>query len=380
MVHLRGITWRHTRGYAPLVATAQAWMDARPDTEILWDRRSLSAFSEAAIEGLAQDFDLLVIDHPFVGLAADRELLVPLDEELPATFLSDQARGSTGASFRSYTRGGHQWALAVDASAQTSAARTNLLEELGVPWPATWDDVLLLARRRMVALPLAPIDALSTFFALCAQRGDPPGRFADRLVSDRAGAWALETFRALFDAVDPSCLQMTPPSVLARMATSDDIAYAPMLYAYSNYARDGFAPKLVTFGDVPDGELGGGTLGGAGLAVSARSANREAALAYAAWVSGADVQRSLYVLAGGQPGHRAAWEDDVANQITRGFFRAVLPTVERAYLRPTHPRFPAFQAEAGLLLHDFLLGRRTDAETLRTMNARYEWSLKGEKR
>ena len=38
---LTGITWNHTRGLLPLLATAQRFMDARPEVTIRWERRSL---------------------------------------------------------------------------------------------------------------------------------------------------------------------------------------------------------------------------------------------------------------------------------------------------------------------------------------------------
>ena len=71
-VKLTGITWNHTRGYLPLVATAQRFADQHPDVSIEWHRRSLQEFADFPIERLAERFDLLVIDHPFAGHAGER--------------------------------------------------------------------------------------------------------------------------------------------------------------------------------------------------------------------------------------------------------------------------------------------------------------------
>src|SRR3712207_9484902 len=79
---LTGITWNHTRGYLPLVAAAQRFADRDPGVEIVWHKRSLQEFADAPIERLAESFDLLVIDHPFVGYAARHPTLLPLDEYL----------------------------------------------------------------------------------------------------------------------------------------------------------------------------------------------------------------------------------------------------------------------------------------------------------
>ena len=320
-----------------------------------WDRRSLWAFGEGSIEELAEAYDLLVADHPFIGFAAERGLLLPLDELLPAEYLRDQEANSVGPSYRSYSYGGHQWALAIDTSGQTSATRPDLLERVGAQEPTTWAEVIEFARRiGAVTMPLAPIDALSAFFTFCAQAGRPAFGAGDRSVVHRdTGRDALALLSELAGALDKSCLDTNPIRALSEMSRGDGVAYVPLTYAYSNYSRRGYARNLVSFGPAPGGS--GTTLGGAGLAVSARSAASDRAVAFARWVAGEECQRTVYVLSGGQPGHRAAWTDELANQVTNGFFRKVLPVLDQAYLRPNHDGFAQFQAEAATTVHDFLV-------------------------
>jgi multiple sugar transport system substrate-binding protein len=62
MKKLKGITWNHTRGLLPMVATAQRFSELNPDVEISWEKRSLQDFADSSIEALAKKFDLLVID------------------------------------------------------------------------------------------------------------------------------------------------------------------------------------------------------------------------------------------------------------------------------------------------------------------------------
>ena len=81
-ITLTGITWNHTRGYLPMVATAQRFSELHPDIEIVWHKRSLQEFADYPIERLVERFDLLVIDHPFAGQAAAQNVLLPLDEHL----------------------------------------------------------------------------------------------------------------------------------------------------------------------------------------------------------------------------------------------------------------------------------------------------------
>src|SRR5215469_2727808 len=123
MVELTGITWNHTRGYLPMVATAQRFSELHPDVSITWHKRSLQQFADAPLADLAARFDLLVIDHPSIGEAAHANLLLQLDEHLAPAFIADQAANSVGGSHASYNWKGNQYALAIDAATPISGFR-----------------------------------------------------------------------------------------------------------------------------------------------------------------------------------------------------------------------------------------------------------------
>jgi multiple sugar transport system substrate-binding protein len=198
MIELKGITWDHPRGLAPLLATAAHFTQENPEIRIEWKVRSLAAFGEQSIEQLAENYDLLVIDHPFVGTAARSRCLLPLEEHLPAGFLAEQLQDSVGPSYRSYTYDGHQWALAIDAAGHVSAYRPELLESDRANVPRTWREVLELANRSSVAIPLNPAGAIDSFLTLCANMDEEPGRRPDHLVSRSTTNKALELLRGLF--------------------------------------------------------------------------------------------------------------------------------------------------------------------------------------
>ena len=81
---LKGITWGHSRGITPLLAAAQRWSELHPGVTITWDKRSLQQFADHPIEKLTEQYDLLIIDHPWVGRAASLQCVLPLDNYLPA--------------------------------------------------------------------------------------------------------------------------------------------------------------------------------------------------------------------------------------------------------------------------------------------------------
>jgi multiple sugar transport system substrate-binding protein len=116
-------------------------------------------------------------------------------------------------------------------------------------------------------------------------------------------------------------------------------------------------------------------LGGAGLAITTNCADAGAAAEYAAWVAGAECQRSTYVESGGQPGNKRAWMDPQANAITNGYFQDVIATLEHAFVRPRYAGFVDFQTAAALVVSDFLMGKHAASTTLDEMDRLYQESL-----
>jgi multiple sugar transport system substrate-binding protein len=370
MITLRGITWNHTRGFLPKVATGQRFQELNPDVEIKWQTRSLQAFADFSIEQLASKFDLLVIDHPSIGEAAAHGLFVPLDTVLPKDFLHDQAAHSVGSSHPSYEYDGHHWALAIDAATPVATARRDLLDRAGVAAPQTWDELMTLARAGHVAVPAIPIDSLMNLFMLWVNEGEIPCSSPDRFGSDEVGERALNALRELVTACDPACLKRNPIQTYEAMTRSDTLFYCPFAYGYSNYSRPGYAAQLLEAGPLVarNGSRLRSTLGGAGLAVSAASPHREAAVEYARFVASGAVQAGIYVQAGGQPGYRAAWLDAEANRLSNNYFMRTLSTLDEAWQRPRYPGYIEFQNDAGLVVHTWLRGEAGLRETLDGLN------------
>lgn len=370
MIELTGITWNHTRGFLPMVATAQRFSELHPEVSISWQKRSLQQFADAPLADLAARFDLMVIDHPSIGEAAHLNLLLPLDEHLPSNFLADQAANSVGQSYRSYTIGGHQYALATDAATPIAGWRPDLLARAGAEVPATWNDLLALARRGLVAIPSIPIDSLMNLFMLANALDAEPFTTPGEVITGMAGKEALRLLRELVCVSAPGSLERNPISTWQLLADSDSVAYCPFAYGYSNYSRPGYASNTLQTGGLVTlyGKPLRSTLGGAGLAISRNCKHPEQALAYAKFTVSAEIQRTLYTHSGGQPGYRAAWFDTTLNSLTSNFFRSTLSTLDAAWVRPRFSGFIAFQDAASNLVHDYLVHGGDDAEVLNGMN------------
>ncbi|RVT81853.1 extracellular solute-binding protein [Rhodobacteraceae bacterium CCMM004] len=373
-VRLRGMTWDHSRGLDPMVATAAHFAERHPGVEITWDARSLQAFADRPIGEMAADYDLMVIDHPHVGEVAQSGELVALDTLGRDDEMAALAAQSVGASHRSYAFGGHQWALAIDAATPVASFRPDLIDAA----PTRWDAVMELARDGRVAVALIPINTLMTFFGLARNQGVAVAEAPDRVMARDAAEGVLDLLMALAHAVDPRCLTLDPIGVLEWMGRSADApAYCPFGYGYTNYSRDGYCRFPIVFADAPgiaDNGPRGTVLGGTGIAVSRRCAHMDVAADYAFWIAGAECQAGLFFDSGGQPGNAAAWEADGPNAAARGFFRNTRRTLDTAWLRPRYDGYMEFQDRGGDILHACLKGQVGRADTLDRLDAVYRES------
>lgn len=379
---LQGITWGHSRGYTPLQAYAQLFMEKNPGVEINWRRRTLQEFADFPIEKLTEHYDLLIIDHPWVGCAAATGCVLPLDQHLPVAYLDNQQENSVGRSHESYHYEGRQWALAIDAATPVASYRADLLQANNASLPQTWDDVLQLAKDGKVVVPAIPIDILMNFYMFCIAHGTEPFESGEEVIDDDTGIAALQTMRALYSNIPVDCFTKNPIGIAELMSSNDNFWYCPFAYGYSNYSRRGYANHLlaytglVTFNEQPLQS----TLGGTGIAVSAFSEHQALALQFAQEIVSPVCQQTFYVEHGGQPGHRQAWLSKHANDLTNNYFTSTLQTLDQSYMRPRYNGYLHFQDEAGTPVQEYLLKGGSEKKVLEELNTIYQRSQKAAKK
>ena len=374
-IKLKGMTWSHPRGFDPMIACTEVYRE-QTGVEISWDKRSLQGFESYPVLELARQYDLIVIDHPHLGQVTTEGGLMPLDTPGRAEQLNQLEAKSVGQSFASYCWEGRQWAVPIDAATQVQAIRADLVESA----PTRIDQVMTLAEKGLVLLPMRVPHTLMTFCTLAANVGPACNTTGEgRFISEEHGRDIYQLLANLARRVDPRCFDLDPIAASEIMSEPDSQHHVmPYVYGYVNYAIPGFRARPLTFVDIPaaggDGPRGA-VLGGTGIAVSAFSPESEAAADFAFWVASGPVQRGVYATAGGQPGHADAWEDDTVNAATGDFYRNTRETLELSWVRPRFNGYMWFQEAGAERLNRGLTNNDTPSVVIADLNELYERSL-----
>jgi multiple sugar transport system substrate-binding protein len=375
---ISGITWGHSRGFTPLLACAQRYHELHSDIEIVWTKRTLQEFGSLSIELLAKKYDLLIIDHPWVGTAATANCLLKLNEHLPQDFLKHQQENTVGCSYKSYEYEGNQWALAIDAAAQVASYRPDLFLKHNREVPDNWKDLIDLAKEKRVAIASSEVDLVLHFLMFCISTGEYPFSTGNKAISLINGRKSLQNMYQLWSLCDEEIFELNPIGIAEIMTTSDKYWYCPFAFCYSNYSRDGFAEKRLAYCDLISYKKHGkliSTLGGAGLAISAFTKEQEVCLNFTKWVTSPIIQKTLYAEHGGQPGHREAWTSEKLNGYVNNYFMNALSTLDRAYVRPRYHGFLHFQDNTGKIIREYLLNGKNEKAILEKLNILYSDSL-----
>ena len=371
MIKLKGITWDHARGYDPLIASSELYYKEK-GIQVDWQKRSLTNFGDQSLEALSKQFDLIIMDHPHVGVAEASQCLMPLNDLVPANILNELKISSAGPSFESYHYHEKQWALPIDAAMQCASYRADLMVNDSLP--NTWEEVFALAKtlaskKLYIGMALCPTDCLCSFLSLTAQFGSPIQENNELLVEPSIGLKALTMLRTMCDVFHPKALDWNPIALYDYMAEQNDIAYSPLTFCYTNYSRAGFRKNILKYHTAP--EINNAVLGGAGIAITSSCSNVQEAAHYAAWICSDVVQSTIYVNAQGQPGNKIAWENKEANTITSDFFTNTMPSLTNAYLRPRYQGWPKFQTFIGETIHAYLLHDTAPELVLEKLQAAY---------
>ena len=354
MITLKGMTWDHSRGFDPMLATSKKFQETHNNAVIIqWDKRPLQAFADRPIEDMTDDYDMIVIDYPHVGEVSSKGLLQNLDLPKYSSHIEQLKKQSVGKSHESYYINNKQWALAIDAASQTACYREDLIPS----YPSNWNALLDLAKNNKVLWPLKPVHAISSFYSIYNNITTELMPDKKKFIDKNFGVETLTMMKAVSRELIIDCLTMDPIQTAELMTETNDFFYCPYIYGFSNYSRKNYRKYILKYINVINlsGKGPAGThLGGTGIAVSNVSKNKDLAIEYAFWIASAECQKSLFYESGGQPGNSVAWEDDKINKETNNFFKGTRQTLDLAWVRPRHNGYMKFQDESGNLINEYL--------------------------
>ncbi len=347
-VTLRGLTWDHPRACDGLFAETHRFNALNDDIAIEWDVHSLRGFEATPIVETADKYDLIILDHPFMGDATAGGALLNLQEHLDAVDLAALQESYIGLSFKSYEYAGGLWALPIDAASQVAVCRPDLLDEA---MPATFDEAIAFGQRGGLGLSMANPHAFMNYLGIASCLGADISGKGERLLPQDIAVQALSILRQLARHIPDAAFNWSSIDLLEAMAQSDDVTYCPFVFSFNSYAQAPAAERhRLRYCDSPTNTENAATvLGGTGLAVS--SSTRDV---------GAAVKAALHLVtegpqirmaeAGGQPAHRSVWSPTAKKTINGTFFDECRTMQENAVLRPRWPGYIKLQNFAGQLL------------------------------
>ncbi|WP_072807241.1 hypothetical protein [Rhodococcoides yunnanense] len=359
-----GLTWDHPRGYQALRAALDS--DDAPGCDLVWEIQSLEGFEAAPIGRTAEQYDLVVLDHPHIGEALAHGALRPLDDLYDAEELRRWSSDAVGPTAASYVMNGRTWALPLDAATQVSVRK-----DKGIELPDTWIDAVALSADVECTLPTSGPHLFLTLCGIALSEGADPGHAA-------AGGFlgaedvdnAVEILRHFVPDGRGTTETHNPITVLEQMAQDGGPQYCPHIYGYVNYSK---TVRPLLFGDAPAGRAGrrGSVLGGTGIAFSSRRTPSAELLDHVRWFMNSVTQQGFVFDNAGQPAHIDAWDSEPVDASSHGFFRNTRATMNDAWIRPRHDNAIAFQHDAADAVRACLFGHRDTERLTRDINAHF---------
>lgn len=353
MIKLKGLTWDHPRGYDSIVAATKIFEQSFSNIQLTWHKRSLKEFGDQSLEEFINEYDLLMVDHPFVGEAHENGFLTGLEQLLPEADLVKQSEMHVGKSYESYTYQNHQYALPIDASAQFSAFHTKNISHNDIP--RTWDQFMEIVNQtsfsKKVIWPLCPTDLWCSFLTISAQFAGNSKQIFNPLGFDQDIAQkAIDFLKTALEKIPKESWKLNPIQALELMVKGN-YSFAPLLFGYISYSQK---ESLIRFSNAiafnPDRPIS--LLGGVGLAISAYSRYQQECAHFMKFVWSDEILSGCYIENSGQPSLLSSWKSSALNKQSENFFNNTIGSMNHAYVRPRFSGFNKFQAAAAHYLHE----------------------------
>lgn len=347
-----------------------------PGVRIQWDKRTLDEFGHKPIDQLINDYDLIVIDHPWAGFCFDRNLVLDLKNLLSIHQWNDLEKNCVGLSFKSYVFENKLLAIPIDIATPVPSWRQDLVDKNGFQLPATWNDLISMADRNHVIMPGFGADLFLNWLMLLYALDAHPFDSLDTIAEKEKAIEAMSLLKRLAEPMPGEIVDWNPIIIAELMTRHDRFVYCPFAYSYSNYCRPSFVDKPLKYGNLIEfnGKPLRSILGGTGIAISSGCKEIELALDFSLYCSSGNVQANIYTYAGGQPARKEAWISKELVSFTGGFFADSYLSHESALVRPRYNGYVFLQEKAGIPLQQFIKGNISVDKAWKAIETRYHES------
>jgi multiple sugar transport system substrate-binding protein len=361
---LRGITWNHPRGVLPFVESSALYAETK-QVAVNWEAFEWDEFRERQFRELGEAslyYDLVQYDHPWVGIYSSKKWVEPLDDYLSKEDKRYLETEIPKIVVDSYIWEEKLWALPVDMGAHVSLWRKDVLDSLGLTVPQSWEEVLETGRGltnsgypRPYAFANKTYQGFLLFLELLAELGGVEEGFGSAFKSDKVGR-ALSLMSELATLSHPDSIRWNPWDVVQAVAGQNRLVAAPSVfgyvdavvnYKYSSNVKTGLVPRLDETG------LRSSILGGVGMGINHATSKKSESFEYC-WFNVEPETCEMILEHNGQPAVKVS----SPSERIEDYMSALRGSVEGAFIRPRFSGWPNVEKEMGLLVSDFLQGKK----------------------
>lgn len=373
---IKGITWNHSRAFPPLIAVSQRFEELNPGVRIQWDRRTLDEFGHKPIDQLINEYDLVVIDHPWAEFCFENNLVIDQKKLLTASQWNDLEQNCIGASFSSYVFNNKLLAIPIDGATPVPSWRPDLIKQKGLQLPNTWDDLVLLSDKKHVIMPGFGADLFLNWLMILHALDAHPFENTDTIAEKEMTIEAMSMLKRLAEPMPKEIRHWNPINIAEIMTTENRFAYCPFAYSYNNYSRPSFTSTPLRYGNLIQvkGKALKSILGGTGISISSRCKETKLALDFSLYCASSEVQSNIYTFSGGQPVRKEAWNSNRLQDFTGGFLSDSYLSHQNAIIRPRYNGYVPLQEKAGVPLQQFIMGEITADQAWNTISTCYRES------
>lgn len=356
-----------------MVAVSQRYEELNPGVRIRWDKRTLDEFGHKPIDELINDYDLIVIDHPWAGFCFERNLVMDIRGLLTTHQWNELEKNYVGSSFESYVFENKLLAVPIDMATPVPSWRPDLIDRDGFQLPATWNDVVKMADKKLVIMPAFGADLFLNWLMLLHALDAHPFNNPDIIAEKEKAIEAMSLLKRLAEPMPDEILGWNPIMIAELMTRHDNFSYCPFAYSYGNYCRPSFVDKPLKYGNLVqlNGQPLRSILGGTGISISSGCKEIELALDFSLYCASGQVQSSIYTYAGGQPARKEPWLSKELMPFTGGFFSDSFLSHESALVRPRYNGYVSLQEKAGFPLQQFIKGDISTDKAWKTIEECY---------